>query len=137
MRSLADRSLKIIRVEASNNGQRLVGMKFPVDEGALKNLRESMAAFEAKRSGNSSDLFADEAPDAIQPKSVAWITTAPKTMKSFFQTASEGGSKRPLPDTSSSKKIPKQKVQRTALKKTASKKVTAITSFFTKVSDVR
>ena len=160
MRSLKDRSLKIIRVETSQTSQRMVGMRYPVDDdAAVVELRSTMTALDVVRIGsNSTDLFVDEIPDVIVAKSIAWVTTAPKTMKSFFQTSStktrlskgcpNGGgvnlNKRMLTSAGNDgvngnekpkkqqKKVPR--VNPTTKKRTtASKKATAITSFFKKV----
>lgn len=74
-RKLSERSLKIIRVEISSTGERFVGMRYPVDEAALMNLRTTMATLKAARSSNSSNSFRDEAPSSVQEKSVSWLTS--------------------------------------------------------------
>ena len=141
MRKLSERSLKIIRVEISSTGQRFVGMKYPVDNAALDSLLSTMAALKEARSGASNDLFIDEPPSSVQPKSVSWLSTPPKTMKSFFQ-AVNGGTKRKVQESSMT---PNKKGRVTEMNKTPSstsgksKAITssgrpkAITSFFKKM----
>lgn len=134
MRSLQDRSLKIIRVETSNDGKRHIGMKYPVDEEALRNLDAAMKALNESRKGISSasteDFFIDEAPESIQRKSVDWLTTAPKTMQSFFATANKR--KQPPVGRVTPLQNKKGKTRRGEIVKVG--KTKSITSFFKKPS---
>lgn len=86
-RKMAERSLKVIRVEITSTGQRLVGVKFPVDDLALTNLRSTMTILKAARAGMVGEglvAFIDDSPEPVQERSVIWLTTKPKTMQSFF-----------------------------------------------------
>jgi len=127
MRKLSERSLKIIRVETSKNGQRLVGMRYPVDDAALINLRVAMQTLKAARSGTSSSgFFIDESPGDISAKSVAWLSSPPKTMESFFKTTA---TKRKEPPAG---RITPIQSKRGKTETMLNKKPKSITSFFTK-----
>jgi len=127
--SMSERSLKIIRVETSNDGQRFVGVKYPVDDAALVSLKAAMKTLEAARNGASIGLL-DEEPGPVQLKSVIWLSSAPKTMKSFFKATS---SKR---KESSAVRITftpnKRGKAETTDKNKHSRKPKSITSFFMK-----
>ncbi len=133
MRKLSERSLKIIRVETSKDGQRLVGMRYPVDDAALVNLRLTMQTLKDARGGTDSSEkgnFRDEVPGPIQAKSVKWMAAPPKTMKSFFKTTTMKRKKpttsniTPLTDNKGMKMVPSKKF------KTGQPK--SIASFFAK-----
>ena len=132
MRSLAERSLKTIRVETSNDGQRIVGMRFPVYEGFLDNLRK---AIEAQDGIGRRCLFVDQVVEAINAKSYAWATTAPPSLTSFFKKTKRNRPKRALAgDDLEGKAGQKHKTRAVeARTKNAGRKVAPITSFFKKV----
>jgi len=139
MRTMAERSMKIIRVKITSTGKSLVGVKYPVDQTAIESLRTWMATLETARNGIS-HLLVDEAPPPIQPKSISWISTPPKTMKSFFKPVVTSAKKRTNPgankvDDKSVINTPSKKVRVGAMAKSSSssKKSKSITSFFTKL----
>ena len=133
-RKLSERSLKIIRVETSKNGRKFVGVRYPVDDAALMNLRMVMETLKTARCGASNiDLFVDESPGIIQNKSVEWLTSAPKTMKSFFNSTGKKA-KRPVKTISpvGTQKKRNKKESIIPNKKQKFEKPKPITSFFTK-----
>jgi len=129
-RTLSERSLKIIRVELSGSGRRFVGMKYPVDGEALGSLRSALSALGEERGGASFSGFVDEPPSPLQGKSIAWLTSPPVTMESFFGAATKGGTKRGPPGIvgiSQNKKVSRPVEKK---KKVVRGKTSAITSFF-------
>mmetsp|Transcript_31465 Transcript_31465/g.46405 ORF Transcript_31465/g.46405 Transcript_31465/m.46405 type:complete len:1291 (+) Transcript_31465:79-3951(+) len=134
-RKLAERSLKIIRVETSTNVQRMVGMRYPVDNEALINLRCTMQTLTAARAGGDGaakgGIFIDEMPGPIQGKSVEWISSPPKTMKSFFTPDSKVMKRKHLPNE---KNTPATENKRMKIGSTQKKtgRTKSITSFFSK-----
>lgn len=133
-RKLSERSLKIIRVETSNDGKRLVGMKYPIDNEALSNLRVVMKTLNAARNVSScKGQFSDEFPGPIQAKSVAWLTSPPKTMESFFTTTAKKRKETAPPSTKRITPLPNEKKMNKNFvpkKKQKTGQTKTITSFF-------
>ncbi|KAL3775057.1 hypothetical protein ACHAW5_001191 [Stephanodiscus triporus] len=92
----SQRSLRVIRVELSDSGQRIVGIKFPVSNEAIERLMAGMKEVVNARQGSmDSPSFVDEAFSPVDIKAMSWATSERKTMKSFFSAASkEPGSNR-------------------------------------------
>jgi hypothetical protein len=84
----SQRSLRVIRVELSDSGQRLVGIKFPVSNEAIVRLMTGMKeVFVARQDSFGSPSFVDEAFSPVDKKTMSWATSERKTMKSFFESA--------------------------------------------------
>ena len=127
MRKMSERALKIIRVESSKNGHRLVGMRYPIDDAAIINLRTAMQMLNEARRGTSNDRL-DEKPGSIQPKSVAWLSNKPKTMKSYFKMSAPKRKESSLPGRITPVQSKRGRIEST-MKPTKSK---AISTFFIK-----
>uniref|UniRef100_A0A6V2EFM3 Strawberry notch helicase C domain-containing protein n=2 Tax=Ditylum brightwellii TaxID=49249 RepID=A0A6V2EFM3_9STRA len=99
----SQRSLRVIRVELTGSGQRLVGIRFPLEAEALAKFKIllNQNALSLKRNTLS---FIDEQCIPIDEKAVAWTTTPQKTMKSYFGIASS--SKQSLNNNSMKRKEP-------------------------------
>lgn len=82
----SQRALRVMRAEISDSGERIVGIKYPTTEAALKRLMLGMKAVADARKG-SLDVpsFVDEALSSVDNKSKNWATAERKTMKSFFR----------------------------------------------------
>ena len=136
MRRLSERSLKVIRVEVTSNGSRIVGFRVPVDDEALESIRATLNTLQQARSGISSyDLVSFEKPGEIQQKNVMWLTSPPKTMLNYFSKSSSSssshntnGGEPPLSILNTNKRLPTRTESRTKKSKTSS-----ITSFFKKI----
>ena len=142
------RSLKVMRVELTDSGQRVVGIKFPLDEEALEKLNTILAELSATRAGGASSAvsFRTESFAPVCSKSTAWATTERKTMRSFFgaktpKIATSSGTKRKDPPSSSitptpAKKTAKKPASSKPSSSAAKKKASAanISSFFAKKS---
>ena len=89
MSRIADRSLRIIRVEVTKTKSPLVGMKFPANDEAIQNLRSIIEKLEKARTENGDiekpNAFSDEKISTVNARSVTWISTKPATMKCFFK----------------------------------------------------
>jgi hypothetical protein len=84
----SQRSLRVIRVELSDSGQRIVGIKFPVSNEAIVRLMTGMKeVFVARQGSYDSTSFVDEAFSPVDKKAMSWATSEKKTMKSFFGSA--------------------------------------------------
>ena len=85
----SQRSLRVMRVELSDSGQRIVGIKFPVSEEAIARLMQGMDEVAKARQASSSDStsFVDEPYAPIDEKARTFATTERKTMLSFFSAA--------------------------------------------------
>jgi len=82
------RSLRVMRVELTGSGQRIVGIKFPIDEEAVARLMTVMKDVSSARQGSlDSPSYVDQAFSPIDKKATTWATTERKTMKSFFGAA--------------------------------------------------
>lgn len=137
----SQRSLRVMRVELSDSGQRIVGIKFPVSEEAIARLMAGMDEVAKARQATSSDStsFVDEPYAPIDEKARTFATTERKTMLSFFSAATSkssgssanGSGKRKsthvTPKAASSGSDKKQKSNSMNKKKEAS-----LTSFFGK-----
>ena len=92
----SQRSLRVMRVELSDSGQRIVGIKFPVSDEAIARLMAGMDDVAKARQATSSDStsFVDEPYAPIDEKARTFATTERKTMLSFFSaaTSKSGGS---------------------------------------------
>ncbi|KAL3827622.1 hypothetical protein ACHAXA_000495 [Cyclostephanos tholiformis] len=100
----SQRSLRVIRVELSESGQRLVGIKFPVSNEAIVRLMTGMKeVFLARQDSFDSPSFVDEAFSPVDKKAMLWATSERKTIKSFFGSATSKAtdSKRNLNSSSS------------------------------------
>lgn len=142
----SQKALKVMRVELTDSKQRVVGIKFPLEEEALEKLFNILSELSVTRTGASNDLsFKNESFAPVCAKSTAWATTERKTMRSFFgkktpNSTTSSGTKRKSPASSTSitptpakkaaKKPASQKQSSFATKKTAS--APSISSFFTK-----
>merc|ERR1712194_265567 len=95
---LNQRSLRVMRVEISDSGQKIVGIKFPVTQEAIGRLLTGMKEVANARQGSlgSSPSYIDTPFSPIDEKAMAWATTEKKTMKSFFSAASSSTSDRPV-----------------------------------------
>ena len=81
----SQRSLRVIRVELSDSGQRIVGIKFPVSNEAIVRLMTGMKEVANARQGSLDSLsFVDEAFSPVDIRAMSWATSERKTMKSFF-----------------------------------------------------
>lgn len=139
MRSAKERSLKIMRAAIPSlpaHQRRLVGVRFPTDEGALQALQNELAEMN-KEQKNADRAFLDENIQEICPKAMKFATSERKTIKSFFSAiASSSGSsknvgKAPKPSGT------KRRFLATTSKATvpvSSKKSKSIASFFVKKS---
>jgi len=127
-----------MRVELSDSGQRIVGIKFPVSEEAIARLMTGMDEVAKARQASSSDSisFVDEPYVPIDEKARTFATTERKTMLSFFSAAtsksggnsgSGSGKRKSTPKAASSGSDKKQKSNSMNKKKEAS-----LTSFFGK-----
>lgn len=143
----SQRSLRVMRVELSDSGQRIVGIKFPVSDEAIKRLMTGMTEVANARQGSlDSPSFVDEPFSQIDEKARTWATTEKKTMKSFFAVASKApaksidssssgqGKRKVSSDSATSSSVSEKKQKPNASKKqSAKKKGTAnISSFFAK-----
>ncbi|KAL9178650.1 hypothetical protein ACHAXT_001988 [Thalassiosira profunda] len=82
------RALRVMRVELSDTGQRIVGIKFPCTEEALGRLDLGMKEIANARQGSlDTPSYVDEPFAAIDEKAKKYATTERKTMKSFFGAA--------------------------------------------------
>jgi len=133
----SQRSLRVMRVEVSDSGQRIVGIKFPVTEEAIGRLMSGMKEVaNARQDSLGSPSFIDEPFSPIDEKVKSWATTERKTMKSFFGAASsKTHGKTNVNNSSSSGDISKPaKFNKTMpfvyppLKKTSEKKQQSISS---------
>jgi len=90
-----------MRVEITESGQRIVGIKYPINSTALERLHKGMAEVAAARKDSlGSPSFVDEGLAPVDAKAMSWATTERKTMKSFFGAAAAapaGGKKRASP----------------------------------------
>ena len=87
------RSLRVMRVELSDSGQRIVGIKFPASTEALERLMVGMKEVNQARQGSlDSPSYIDEPCSPIDDQAKAWATTERKTMKSFFGAAASASS---------------------------------------------
>ncbi|KAL7555157.1 hypothetical protein ACHAWF_018815 [Thalassiosira exigua] len=76
------RSLRVMRIELSGSGQKIVGIKYPSSKEAIDRLMMVMNDLANARQGVSSvPSFLDETYSAIDEKAVARATTERKTMK--------------------------------------------------------
>jgi hypothetical protein len=142
------RSLKVMRVELTDSGQRIVGIKFPLDEEALEKLNTILAELSVTRAGGASSAvsFHTESFAPVCGKSTAWATTERKTMRSFFgaktpKITTSSGTKRKDPASSSITPTPVKKAVKKAVNSkpssSAARKKTStasICSFFVKKS---
>ena len=90
-RSSRDRALKILRAEipiSLNSTRQLVGVHFPIDDGATDKLLDEMQKLEATYEMVGT-VYSDEALSPICPKSRRWATSKRKTMKNFFEVKSK------------------------------------------------
>ena len=82
------RSLRVMRVELTGSGQRIVGIKFPINEEAVARLMTVMKEVSSARQGSlDSPSYVDQTFSPIDQKAMTWATTERKTMKSFFGAA--------------------------------------------------
>jgi len=141
----SQRALKVMRVELTDSGQRVVGIKFPLEKEAVEKLFKILAELSATRAGSSGAIsFRDESFAPVDAKSTAWTTTERKTMRSFFGAKTPkitSGTKRKDPSSSTSitptplKKSAKKPTSKKPSSVAAAKKKSAtanISSFFTK-----
>ena len=85
---ISQRSLRVIRVELSDTGEKIVGIKFPVSDEAIVRLLAGMKEVaNARQSSSNSPSFVDEPFSPVNEKSRIWATSERKTMKSFFGAA--------------------------------------------------
>jgi hypothetical protein len=85
---VSQRSLRVIRVELSDTGEKIVGIKFPVSDEAIVRLLAGMKeVVNARQSSSNSPSFVDEPFSPVNVKSRIWATSERKTMKSFFGAA--------------------------------------------------
>ena len=86
VRNAQQRSLRVMRVEITGTGQRVVGIRFPTE--SLPKLMEVMKEVSAARKGSlDAPSYIDDAFSPIDEKAMTWATTERKTMKSFFGAA--------------------------------------------------
>ena len=89
----SQRSLRVMRVEVSDSGQRIVGIKFPISEEAIARLMTGMKEVaDARSMSMDSTSYVDEPYLQIDEKARAYATTERKTMKSFFSAVSSSSS---------------------------------------------
>jgi len=88
VRNAQQRSLRVMRVEITGTGRRIVGIRFPTDDVAIGKLMETMKDVSAARKGSlDAPSYVDDAFSPIDEKAMSWATTERKTMKSFFGAA--------------------------------------------------
>ena len=88
VRNAQQRALRVMRVEITGTGQRVVGIRFPTDDAAIGKLMETMKEVSAARKGSrDTPSYVDDGFSPIDEKAMTWATTERKTMKSFFGTA--------------------------------------------------
>jgi hypothetical protein len=112
-----------MRVELTDDGQRVVGIKFPLEEEAVEKLTTILAELSASRVGGVSSAlsFRTEPFVPMCDKSTAWAITERKTMRSFFVAKTTlSGTKRKDP-LSSSTSITPTPVRKVANKPASSK----------------
>lgn len=86
VRNAQQRSLRVMRVEITGTGQRVVGIRFPTE--SLPKLMEVMKDVSAARKGSlDAPSYFDDTFSPIDEKAMSWATTERKTMKSFFGAA--------------------------------------------------
>ena len=74
-----------MRVEISETGYRIFGIKFPITEDAIGQLMAGMKEVaNARQDSLGSPSFTDENFHPINEKAMSWATTERKTTKSFF-----------------------------------------------------
>ncbi len=84
----SQRSLRVIGVELSDSGQRIVGIKFPVSNEAIVRLMMGMKeVLVARQDSFGSTSFVDEAFSPVDKKAMSWATSKRKTKESFFGSA--------------------------------------------------
>lgn len=88
METQKDRALAVARVEVSGSGERIVGIRFPLNLRVLKHLRASLAE-KLKGDMQQSVDFKDESFTAMDTKLAKWAESEPQTMKSFFTSNSK------------------------------------------------
>lgn len=122
-RKASEKALRVIRIEESNSNERYVGMKYPCSNAAIINLKATLAILRPTKSENPDNNVCTEPCPSIDERSLKWLSSAPKTMKSFFKSASSSGptKKRAL------QKSPSDKIQK---KKKTESKTKSISSFF-------
>lgn len=85
---VSQRSLRVIRVELSDTGEKIVGIKFPMSDEAIVRLLAGMKEVSnARQSSSNSPSFVDEPFSPVNEKLRIWATSERKTMKSFFGAA--------------------------------------------------
>ena len=93
VRNAQQRALRVMRVEITGTGQRVVGIRFPTDDAAIGKLMETMKDVSAARKGSrDTPSYVDDGFSPIDEKAKTWATTERKTMKSFFGTAASRSS---------------------------------------------
>ena len=141
----SQRSLRVMRVELSDTGQRIVGIKFPVSDEAIKRLMTGMKEVANARQGSlDSPSFVDEPFSQIDEKARTWATTEKKTMKSFFAVASKApakstdssssgqGKRKVSSDSATSSSVSSDKKQKANMSTKKKKGTANISSFFAK-----
>lgn len=97
----SERALRVARAEILDTGERIVGIRFPLDNEVMERLQAILQKdlSEASKSSAEATLFKDEDFTPVDAKSTSWATSERKTMRSFFGAPSstpKSDSKTPL-----------------------------------------
>ena len=86
----SERALRVARAEITDTGERIVGIRFPLDDEVLTRLQTILKKdlSEASKGSAEATLFKDEDFTPVDSKSTSWATTERKTMRSFFGASS-------------------------------------------------
>lgn len=124
-RKASEKALRVVRVEDSITNERFVGMKYPCDDAAIINLRATLTILRpAKSETANKNLLVEESCPSVDEKSLKWLSSAPKTMKSFFKSADSSG-------TTKKRAVQKSATEKIQKKKKTESKTKSISSFFT------
>ena len=123
-RKASEKTLRVVRIEESNTNERYVGMKYPCDDAAIINLRAILTALRSAKSETAGKkVFIEESLPSVDERSLKWLSSAPKTMKSFFKSASSSG-------TTKKRAVQKSATENIQKKKKTETKTKSISSFF-------
>jgi hypothetical protein len=102
----SERALRVARAEISDTGERIVGIRFPLDDEVMTRLQTILKTdlSEAVRGSAEATLFKDEDFTPVDQKSTSWATTERKTMRSFFGASSSTPKSESRPPLSGSKR---------------------------------
>jgi hypothetical protein len=102
----SERALRVARAEISDTGERIVGIRFPLDDEVMTRLQTILKTDLSEASNGSAEatLFKDEDFTPVDWKSTSWATTERKTMRSFFGASSSTPKSQSRPPLTGSKR---------------------------------